>query len=86
MSKAIGGSLPLAVIAYDQDLDVWSPGAHTGTFRGNTLAMATGTATLAVRRPRTSSTPAPRRSAAHDDARCGSSRPGPASVTSAVAG
>ncbi len=46
MSKAIGGSLPLAVIAYDQDLDVWGPGAHTGTFRGNTLAMATGTATL----------------------------------------
>jgi diaminobutyrate-2-oxoglutarate transaminase len=46
MSKAVGGSLPLAVIAYDQDLDVWSPGAHTGTFRGNTLAMAAGTATL----------------------------------------
>jgi diaminobutyrate-2-oxoglutarate transaminase len=46
MSKAIGGSLPLAVIAYDQDLDVWNPGAHTGTFRGNTLAMATGAATL----------------------------------------
>jgi diaminobutyrate-2-oxoglutarate transaminase len=46
MSKAIGGSLPLAVIAYDKDLDVWSPGAHTGTFRGNTLAMATGAATL----------------------------------------
>ena len=46
MSKAVGGSLPLAVIAYDQDLDVWAPGAHTGTFRGNTLAMAAGTATL----------------------------------------
>jgi diaminobutyrate-2-oxoglutarate transaminase len=46
MSKAIGGSLPLAVIAYDQDLDVWAPGAHTGTFRGNTLAMASGAATL----------------------------------------
>jgi diaminobutyrate-2-oxoglutarate transaminase len=46
MSKAIGGSLPLAVIVYRQDLDVWPPGAHTGTFRGNQLAMAAGAATL----------------------------------------
>jgi diaminobutyrate-2-oxoglutarate transaminase len=45
-SKAIGGSLPLAVIVYDEDLDVWPPGAHTGTFRGNQLAMAAGAATL----------------------------------------
>ncbi|SEN38432.1 diaminobutyrate aminotransferase apoenzyme [Actinacidiphila rubida] len=46
MSKAIGGSLPLAVIVYRDDLDVWRPGAHAGTFRGNQLAMAAGTATL----------------------------------------
>ncbi|MBY0514042.1 MAG: diaminobutyrate--2-oxoglutarate transaminase, partial [Gemmataceae bacterium] len=46
LSKAIGGSLPLAVIVYDQALDVWKPGAHTGTFRGNQLAMAAGIATL----------------------------------------
>ncbi|MGP4000687.1 diaminobutyrate--2-oxoglutarate transaminase [Streptomyces sp. 8N706] len=46
MSKAIGGSLPLAVLVYHEDYDGWLPGAHTGTFRGNTLAMATGTATL----------------------------------------
>ncbi|WP_405821714.1 diaminobutyrate--2-oxoglutarate transaminase [Streptomyces sp. NBC_00838] len=46
MSKAIGGGLPLAVIVYDRDYDGWLPGAHTGTFRGNTLAMATGAATL----------------------------------------
>lgn len=45
-SKAIGGGLPLAVIIYRDDLDVWAPGAHAGTFRGNTLAMAAGTATL----------------------------------------
>ncbi|MEH1015719.1 diaminobutyrate--2-oxoglutarate transaminase family protein [Micromonospora sp. CPCC 206060] len=45
-SKAIGGGLPLAVIAYRADLDVWRPGAHTGTFRGNQLAMAAGAATL----------------------------------------
>jgi diaminobutyrate-2-oxoglutarate transaminase len=46
MSKAIGGSLPLAVIAYREELDTWRPGAHTGTFRGNQLAMAAGSATL----------------------------------------
>ncbi|HZG07316.1 MAG TPA: diaminobutyrate--2-oxoglutarate transaminase [Streptomyces sp.] len=46
MSKAIGGSLPLAVVVYHEDYDGWLPGAHTGTFRGNTLAMAAGAATL----------------------------------------
>ncbi|MEV6173817.1 diaminobutyrate--2-oxoglutarate transaminase family protein [Streptomyces sp. NPDC051954] len=47
LSKAIGGSLPLALVVYRDDLDVWEPGAHAGTFRGNQLAMAAGTATLA---------------------------------------
>ncbi|MER6450814.1 diaminobutyrate--2-oxoglutarate transaminase family protein [Streptomyces venezuelae] len=47
LSKAIGGSLPLAVIVYRAGLDVWAPGSHAGTFRGNQLAMAAGTATLA---------------------------------------
>nr|WSY57720.1 diaminobutyrate--2-oxoglutarate transaminase family protein [Streptomyces sp. NBC_00886] len=47
LSKAIGGSLPLAVVVYRDDLDLWQPGAHAGTFRGNQLAMAAGTATLA---------------------------------------
>jgi diaminobutyrate-2-oxoglutarate transaminase len=46
LSKAIGGSLPLAVVVYREHLDGWAPGAHTGTFRGNTLAMAAGAATL----------------------------------------
>jgi diaminobutyrate-2-oxoglutarate transaminase len=46
LSKAIGGGLPLAVILYRKELDVWQPGAHTGTFRGNQLAMAAGLATL----------------------------------------
>lgn len=46
MSKAIGGGLPMSVVAYHVDLDVWTPGAHAGTFRGNQLAMATGLATL----------------------------------------
>ncbi|MFH8596260.1 diaminobutyrate--2-oxoglutarate transaminase family protein [Streptomyces rimosus] len=47
LSKAIGGSLPLAVIVYREELDAWRPGAHAGTFRGNQLAMAAGAATLA---------------------------------------
>lgn len=46
LSKAIGGGLPLAVVVYDEQLDIWQPGAHTGTFRGNQLAMAAGLATL----------------------------------------
>ena len=46
LSKAIGGSLPLAVIVYRSELDLWQPGAHAGTFRGNQLAMAAGAATI----------------------------------------
>lgn len=46
LSKAIGGGLPLAVVVYRRELDVWEPGAHAGTFRGNQLAMATGAATI----------------------------------------
>ncbi|MGW8374595.1 aminotransferase class III-fold pyridoxal phosphate-dependent enzyme [Streptomyces sp. ODS28] len=43
---ALGGGLPLAVLAYRPELDVWRPGAHTGDFRGTTLAMSAGRATL----------------------------------------
>ncbi|MFD0328730.1 diaminobutyrate--2-oxoglutarate transaminase family protein [Streptacidiphilus monticola] len=46
VSKAVGGSLPLAAIVYRSELDVWAPGAHAGTFRGNQMAMAAGAATL----------------------------------------
>jgi len=46
LSKAIGGGLPLAVLVYRGEYDVWSEGAHTGTFRGHQLAMAAGTATM----------------------------------------
>ena len=48
ISKAIGGGLPLSMIVYDEKLDVWQPGAHTGTFRGNQLAMAAGSATIDI--------------------------------------
>ena len=42
-SKALSGiGQPVALIMYDERLDVWAPGAHTGTFRGNQLAFAAG--------------------------------------------
>lgn len=46
LSKAIGGGLPLSVVVYREELDRWQPGSHAGTFRGNQLAMAAGTAVL----------------------------------------
>ncbi|QPN19137.1 diaminobutyrate--2-oxoglutarate transaminase [Glaesserella parasuis] len=50
MSKAVGGSLPLAVLAIKKEFDAWQPAGHTGTFRGNQLAMATGYASLKIMR------------------------------------
>jgi diaminobutyrate-2-oxoglutarate transaminase len=50
LSKALGGGLPLSVVVYSEELDLWAPGAHAGTFRGNQLAMAAGLATLEVLR------------------------------------
>jgi diaminobutyrate-2-oxoglutarate transaminase len=48
-SKAIGGiGLPVAVVLYDEELDRWGPGAHTGTFRGNQLAFVAGVAAARV--------------------------------------
>lgn len=48
-SKALSGiGIPAALIMYDQRLDVWAPGAHTGTFRGNQLAFAAGTTTVNI--------------------------------------
>ena len=42
LSKAAGGGQPMAFITYDKKIDLWTSGAHTGTFRGNQLAMVTG--------------------------------------------
>ncbi len=50
MSKAVGGSLPLAVLVIKKKFDAWQPAGHTGTFRGNQLAMATGYASLRIMR------------------------------------
>jgi diaminobutyrate-2-oxoglutarate transaminase len=40
MAKAAGGiGLPLGMTAFREDLDVWGPGGHSGTFRGYLPAM-----------------------------------------------
>ncbi|TDV49746.1 aspartate aminotransferase family protein [Actinophytocola oryzae] len=47
LSKSLSGyGLPLAVTLLRPELDVWSPGEHTGTFRGNQLAFVAGAAAL----------------------------------------
>lgn len=48
LSKAVGGGLPMSLVVYNRKYDCWEPGAHTGTFRGNQLAMVTGCATLDI--------------------------------------
>ena len=42
MAKALGGSMPLAAILYNQKFDKWKEYQHAGTWRGNQLAFATG--------------------------------------------
>lgn len=47
LSKAISGfGLPMALLLIRPELDVWQPGEHTGTFRGNNLAFATASEAL----------------------------------------
>jgi diaminobutyrate-2-oxoglutarate transaminase len=47
LSKSIGGyGMPLALTLIRPDLDVWGPGEHNGTFRGNNPAFITGAAAL----------------------------------------
>jgi len=44
LSKSISGyGLPLALTLIRPDLDVWEPGEHSGTFRGNNHAFITAT-------------------------------------------
>ncbi|MDD4357356.1 MAG: diaminobutyrate--2-oxoglutarate transaminase [Smithellaceae bacterium] len=39
ISKSFSGyGLPLSLVFFRRDLDIWKPGQHTGTFRGNNLA------------------------------------------------
>lgn len=47
VAKSISGyGLPLSMLLLRPELDVWSPGEHTGTFRANQLALVTATAAL----------------------------------------
>ncbi|MDN3354834.1 diaminobutyrate--2-oxoglutarate transaminase [Actinomadura sp. DC4] len=47
LAKSIGGSgLPMALLLIAPELDVWKPGQHSGTFRGNQLAFTAGAAAL----------------------------------------
>lgn len=46
LSKAIGGGLPMAMVLHKPELDLWKPGEHTGTFRGNNLAFVAAAAVL----------------------------------------
>ncbi len=49
LSKSISGyGLPLALTLIREDLDIWKPGEHNGTFRGINPAFVTGTAALRV--------------------------------------
>jgi diaminobutyrate-2-oxoglutarate transaminase len=49
LSKSISGiGLPMSLVLIRPQLDLWSPGEHTGTFRGNNLAFVAGAAALSL--------------------------------------
>ncbi|MFA5487732.1 MAG: diaminobutyrate--2-oxoglutarate transaminase [Candidimonas sp.] len=47
LSKSLSGfGLPMSLVLMKPELDIWKPGAHSGTFRGNNLAFVTATRAL----------------------------------------
>ncbi|WP_293268238.1 diaminobutyrate--2-oxoglutarate transaminase [Neptunomonas sp.] len=47
LSKSLGGyGLPFAVVLFKPELDLWKPGEHNGTFRGNNFAFVTAKAAI----------------------------------------
>ncbi len=47
MAKAVSGlGLPISLVLYRRELDVFQPGEHNGTFRGNQLAFVSAAANL----------------------------------------
>ncbi|QLY30349.1 diaminobutyrate--2-oxoglutarate transaminase [Nocardia huaxiensis] len=47
LSKSIGGyGLPMALVLMRRELDLWAPGEHNGTFRGNNAAFVTAEVAL----------------------------------------
>jgi diaminobutyrate-2-oxoglutarate transaminase len=50
LSKSISGyGFPMSILLIKPELDIWKPGEHNGTFRGNQLAFIGGTAALEYR-------------------------------------
>lgn len=49
LSKSLSGyGLPLSMLLIKEGLDAWQPGEHTGTFRGNNLALVSATAAINI--------------------------------------
>lgn len=47
LSKSLSAfGLPMAITLFRKELDIWKPGEHNGTFRGNNHAFVTATAAL----------------------------------------
>ena len=47
VSKSLSGyGLPMALVLFKPELDVWGPGEHNGTFRGNNMAFVTARAAV----------------------------------------
>ncbi len=49
VSKSIGGyGMPMSVVLLKPELDIWKPGQHSGTFRGNQLSFVAAKAALQI--------------------------------------
>lgn len=49
LSKSLSGfGLPLSMLLIKESVDAWQPGEHTGTFRGNNLALVSATAAINI--------------------------------------
>lgn len=49
ISKSIGGyGVPMSLVLLKPEIDVWAPGEHTGTFRGNQIAFVAAKAALEI--------------------------------------
>jgi diaminobutyrate-2-oxoglutarate transaminase len=49
LSKSLSGlGIPLSVVLIRPEFDIWKPGEHSGTFRGNNMAFVTGAAALSL--------------------------------------
>ncbi|MFB6421486.1 diaminobutyrate--2-oxoglutarate transaminase [Bradyrhizobium tunisiense] len=49
LSKSLSGyGLPLSMLLIKEEFDVWQPGEHTGTFRGNNLALIAATGAVDI--------------------------------------